>query len=60
MGLRQRQQQFEGILRPPDSRRDRVLTEMPVASESAVSVTPRSWRIRRSRGPTSASTRSYP
>src|SRR6266700_2482195 len=39
--------------RPPDSSRDSVLTEMPVVSESSASVSPRRWRIERSRGPTS-------
>ena len=47
-------------LRRPDSSRDSVLTEMPVASDSPASVAPRSLRIRRSRGPTSASTSSVP
>src|SRR5665648_594081 len=38
--------------RRPVSRRDRVLFEMPVISETAVSVTPRWERSRLSRGPT--------
>src|SRR6201989_830636 len=43
-------------LRPPDSSRDSVLTEMPVASESSASVVSRRWRSDRSRGPTASST----
>src|SRR6266705_1261254 len=46
-------------LRPPDSSRDSVLTEMPVASESSASVAPRRWRMERSRGPTASSTGSW-
>src|SRR6476661_7180092 len=46
-------------LRPPDSSRDSVLTEMPVASESSASVAPLRWRIERSRGPTASSTGSW-
>src|SRR5215470_7142269 len=46
-------------LRPPDSSRDSVLTEMPVASESSASVVPRRWRSDRSRGPTASSTGSW-
>src|SRR6266704_4820890 len=46
-------------LRPPDSSRDSVLTEMPVVSESSASVSPRRWRIERSRGPTASSTGSW-
>jgi len=46
-------------LRPPDSSRDSVLTEMPVASESSASVVPRRWRRDRSRGPTALSTGSW-
>src|SRR4051812_15752090 len=42
-------------LRCPDSSRDRVLLEIPVAAASSVSVTLRRARTRRSRGPTSAS-----
>ena len=41
-------------LRPPDSSRDSVLTEMPVRSDSAARVRPPSWRRARSRGPTAA------
>src|SRR6478736_437805 len=46
-------------LRPPDSSRDSVLTEMPVVSASSASVAPRCWRIERSRGPTASSTGSW-
>src|SRR6516225_6989794 len=46
-------------LRPPDSSRDSVLTEMPVTSESSASVVPRRWRRQRSRGPTASSTGSW-
>src|SRR5258705_8318701 len=46
-------------LRPPDSSRDSVLTEMPVVSESSASVAPRRWRIERSRGPTASSAGSW-
>src|SRR5689334_18401075 len=46
-------------LRPPDSSRDSVLTEMPVVSASSASVAPRRWRIERSRGPTASSTGSW-
>src|SRR6266571_6239421 len=46
-------------LRPPDSSRDSVLTEMPVVSESSASVAPRRWRMERSRGPTASSTGSW-
>ena len=42
--------------RCPDSSRDRVLTEIPVASDSWASVAPRCWRSARSRGPTASST----
>lgn len=45
-------------LRSPDSSRDSVLTEIPVASDRPASVAPRSLRMRRSLGPTSASTSS--
>ena len=43
-------------LRPPDSSRDSVLTEMPVVSESCARVVPRSRRSARSLGPTASST----
>src|SRR6266567_343534 len=46
-------------LRPPDSSRDSVLTEMPVASASSASVVPCRWRIERNRGPTASSTGSW-
>src|SRR6201987_421603 len=46
-------------LRPPDSSRDSVLTEMPVVSASSASVAPRCWRIERTRGPTASSTGSW-
>src|SRR5690349_4032134 len=46
-------------LRPPDSSRDSVLTEMPVVSESSARVAPRRWRIDRSRGPTASRTGSW-
>src|SRR5438270_4559670 len=46
-------------LRPPDSSRDSVLTEMPVVSDSSASVAPRRWRMERSRGPTVSSTGSW-
>src|ERR1700749_570872 len=46
-------------LRPPDSSRDSVLTEMPVVSESSGSVAPLRWRIERSRGPTASITGSW-
>src|SRR5690349_11858523 len=45
-------------LRSPDSSRDSVLTEMPVAADSWVSVSPRCWRSVRSRGPMPVSTSS--
>src|SRR5580704_19115100 len=47
-------------LRPPDSSRDSVLTEMPVSLESSASVAPRCRRRARSRGPTASSTGSAP
>ncbi len=43
-------------LRCPDSRRDRVLSEMPVSSASWASVVSRAWRSERSRGPTAVRT----
>src|SRR6266487_5522874 len=46
-------------LRPPDSSRDSVLTEMPVVSDSSASVAPRRWRMERSLGPTASSTGSW-
>src|SRR4051812_49709109 len=45
-------------LRSPDSSRDSVLTEMPVAAESWASVSPRCCRRVRSRGPMPVSTSS--
>src|SRR6266699_1949294 len=45
--------------RPTYSSRDSVITEMPVVSESSASVSPRRWRIERSRGPTASSTGSW-
>src|SRR5262249_19736877 len=46
-------------LRPPDSSRDSVLTEMPVSSEISASVAPRCRRSARKRGPTASSTGSW-
>src|SRR4051812_24147379 len=45
-------------LRRPDSSRDRVLTEMPVASDNWASVAPRCRRSARRRGPTASRTSS--
>src|SRR3954465_5330377 len=45
-------------LRRPDSSRDRVLTEMPVASDNWLRVAPRCRRSARRRGPTASRTSS--
>jgi hypothetical protein len=42
--------------RRPDSSRDSVLTEMPVAADTLARVAPRCWRSARKRGPTAPST----
>ena len=42
--------------RCPDSSRESVLTEMPVAADRSARVMSRCWRSARSRGPTAAST----
>ena len=59
MGPGQREQQLQRRARAaPDSSRDSVLTEMPVAADRSASVISRCWRSARSRGPTAASVRS--
>jgi thioredoxin reductase len=56
VGAGQRQEQFQGRLAAPDSSRDSVLTEMPVAADTLARVAPRCWRSARKRGPTAPST----